>query len=55
MATKLGTVVTHYNFNLLSYATVWTRGHGRSLDELKTFYLHYHKSYGYQTLQNGYT
>ena len=30
------------------------RGHVRSRDKLKIFYLHYHNTYGYQTQQDGY-
>ena len=40
--------------NPLSHTTLWTRGHVRSGDKLKTFYLHYHNTYGYQTWQGGY-
>ena len=49
---KLG--LTTRNFNLLSRTTFWTRSHVRSRDKLKTFYLHYHNNYGYQTWQGGY-
>ena len=45
---------TIINFNPSSHANLSTRGHLRSCDKLKTFYLNNHNTYGYQTRQGGY-
>ena len=37
--------LTIRSFNLLSHTTLWTQGHVRSCDKVKTFYLHYHNTY----------
>ena len=41
--------LTIIKFNPSSQTTFWTRGHVRSRDKLKTFYLHYHNTYDHQT------
>ena len=50
MATKL---VKWYlalrNFNPLSHTSLWTCGHVRLLNKLKTIYLYYYNTYGHQT------
>ena len=40
--------------HLESHTTLWTRGHVRSSDKLKTLYLHYHNAYDHQTARGAY-
>ena len=45
--------LTIRNLNPLNHTTLWTRGHVRSRDKSKIFYVHYHNTYGHQTWQGG--
>ena len=45
--------LTIRNLNPWSHTTLWTRDHVGSRDKLKTFYIHYHNTYGHQTWQGG--
>ena len=46
--------LTTKSFNPLSRKILWTCGHVKLRDKLKTFYLHYHNTFGHQTWQGGY-
>ena len=45
---------TKRNFSPLFRTTLRSGGHVRSRDKLKTYYLHYHITHGYQPTQGGY-
>ena len=55
ITTKLGRMLTYYkklqSIKSHSLLKTWSR---ESHDKLKSFYLHYHNTYGYQTWEGGY-